>query len=494
MVSVLRDLPGSGAATPTIEPAELIAELAAAVLRRWPLVLIVTAVLMSGVYVAMQARSDIYQVEARLLVKVGPENLEIPTTVSRGALISSGVRKEDINSDVILLESRHLIEHAVDTLGIATFRRPVVEPTTFVGKVRRAASNTVRGVAKAVERTLTALRLAKPMSERDKMIERLQDNLVVNREGESDVIEISLHFGDGSIAVSVVDLMIDQFLIDRAHARSSIATAGFFEDQVGLAWAALERVDAEIATLRIGSRLTASADERKLLLERRSAVASSVTDATAAQASVQPIRAFADRIDPARVDPAAMGGAPYGVVLQAIGELMVKRTAEIGQVAASGRAAQEIEERIGALVLLLEQSVAHEIFLHEAERARIDERLEVLNVADQKMLLLLSEREVAQSRYDDYNLRLEEERVNARLEERRLDNIAVLTPPAQPLAPVGPRRLGMSLVSLPLGLIFGVALAGMLGYADTRVFGLRDLARIPGVKVLGEVSPAELRA
>lgn len=494
MVSILRDSSANGDAAPALEPAEMIADLAAAIRRRWVLVLMVTAVLMTAVYVVMQARPNVYEVEARLLVKVGPENLEMPTTVSRGALVSNGVRKEDINSDVVLLESRQLIEHAVDTLGVAAFRKPQVEPTTVLGKIRRSLSNGLRAATRALEKALIALRLAQPMSERDKLIKRLENNLSVKREGESDVIEMTLRFGSGPLAVSVMNIMIDQFLIDRARARSSIKTVSFFEDQVQLAKVALEDVDSQISSLRVQSRLTSSADERKLLLERRAAITSAVTEAEFARESVQPIRSFADRIDPALIDPDLMGGAPYEVVLTAIGDLMVKRTAESSQIAASGRAAQELEEQIGALVVLLEKSVADEITRHREEQARIDARLEVLGIADQKMLLLLAQREVMQSRFDDYNLRLEEERVNARLEERRLDNIAVLVPPALPLEPVGPRRLEMSLASLPLGLLFGVALAGMLGYADMRVYGRRDLARIPGVNLLCEVSPAELRA
>ncbi len=182
--------PGEG----PLEPSELIADLAAAILRRWPIVLLVTAVLVAGVYGFMQTRPDIWQVEARLLVKVGPENLEMPTTVSRGALVSNGVRKEDINSDVILLESRHLIAHAVDTIGLQAFRTERPEPATLLAKLRRALSDGVRWVARQAEATLIALGLARPMSERDKLIQRIERNLDVKREGESDVIAVTLRW------------------------------------------------------------------------------------------------------------------------------------------------------------------------------------------------------------------------------------------------------------------------------------------------------------
>ncbi|MFN3643621.1 MAG: GumC family protein [Gemmobacter sp.] len=490
MSSSLRET--SGAAAPA-EPAELIADLAAAILRRWALVLFVTLALVGVVYAVMQTRPDTYRIEARLLVKVGPENLEMPTTVSRGALVSNGVRKEDINSDVILLESRHLIEHAVDTIGLDAFRIPRPEPQTVLARLRRAASDAVSAASRAAERVLIDLRLAQATSERDKLILRIDRNLQVRREGESDVIVMTLTFGNGPLGVRILNTMIEQFLIDRATARRSIGTVAFFEEQAQRALAQVVDLDARIAALRVQHGVTSIAEERKLLLEQSAAVSAAIVAAEQARASVQPIRHFADLIDPARA-AAMTGGAPYKAVLDSIGDLMVRRTAEIGAIAASGRAAQEIEERIGALVLLLERSVADEVALREAERARLAARLGELNVAEQALLLLLSERETMQTRYDDNLVRLEEERVNTRLEESRVANIAILTPPMPPIAPSGPPRLAISLVSLPLGLVLGIALAGMLGYADRRLFAAHELTRLPGVVVLGEMSRAELRA
>jgi uncharacterized protein involved in exopolysaccharide biosynthesis len=484
--------PAAGAAPPP-EPAELGADLAAAILRRWPLVLFVTLGLVLGVYGFMQARADIWRIEARLLVKIGPENLAMPTTVLRGALVSSGVRKEDINSDVILLQSRHLVEHAVDAIGPEAFRRVRPEPATLFGQIRRAASDAVAAAGRAAEAILIELRLARPMSEREKLILRIERNLQVRREGESDVIVMQLSLGNGALGVRLLEAMIERFLIDRAAARRSLGTVAFFEEQVARARAGVKALDDRIAALRADRGITSIAEERKLLLEQSAAVRAAIVAAEQARASVEPIRHFAERIDPARA-AAMTGGAPYRTVLDSIGELMVRRTAETGAIAASGRAAQEIEERIGALVLLLRESVADEIRLREADLARLAARLGEINTAEQALLLLLAERETMQARYDDNLLRLEEERVNTRLEQSRLANIAVLTPPLPPIAPAGPPRLAVSLVSVPLGLILGITLAGLFGHADRRVFAARDLVRIPGVTLLGEVSRADYRA
>ena len=52
----------------------------------------------------------------------------------------------------------------------------------------------------------------------------------------------------------------------------------------------------------------------------------------------------------------------------------------------------------------------------------------------------------------------------------------------------------MSLISLPLGLILGIAFAGALAYLDSRVYRARDLQRIEGLRFLGSVSPRALKA
>ncbi len=86
MASGPRDPSGTllpGDASP--DHAELIADFAAAILRRWLVMLPVTAVPVAGVCSFMQTRPDIRQIDARLLVEVGPGNLELPDGVCWGA-------------------------------------------------------------------------------------------------------------------------------------------------------------------------------------------------------------------------------------------------------------------------------------------------------------------------------------------------------------------------------------------------------------------------
>jgi uncharacterized protein involved in exopolysaccharide biosynthesis len=355
-----------------------------------------------------------------------------------------------------------------------------------VGWIRRGAGTAARALSDAAEAALVALRLQKALSERDELVLKIADNLIVRREGESDVIVLSLEFGNAARAVDVLNLIVDRFLTDRAAARRTPGTVAFFEEQVTLARARVEEIDVRLNDLRARYQLTSVAEERELLLGRAAEVRTATLDAEQARESVAPLRPMAEALDPRRMVP-IMGGSTWEDVRDAISDLMVQRTADVGEISATGRAARELEEKIGALVLLLDKTVAQELVKREAEAAAIEARLSELNVAEQALLLMMSERETMQNRFDDFATRLEEERVNARMQETRVANVAVLAAPALPLEPAGPARLMTSVVSIPLGLVLGVLVAALMAWADPRLMTAREAARIPGLTLLGEM-------
>ncbi|HYU45458.1 MAG TPA: Wzz/FepE/Etk N-terminal domain-containing protein, partial [Terriglobales bacterium] len=75
-------------------------------------VLLVFAATVLGAYVTLQFLTERYETSASILVKVGRENTETPLTVQNGGFLATGVRKEEINSELELLTSRSLVEQA----------------------------------------------------------------------------------------------------------------------------------------------------------------------------------------------------------------------------------------------------------------------------------------------------------------------------------------------------------------------------------------------
>src|SRR5882724_11503328 len=160
----------------------------ATVRRRRRLIGIVFACAVIGAYATLQFISDKYEAEAAVLVKLGRENVEVPNSVSHSGVYSTGVRKEDVNSEIRLLKSRSLTEDAVDEIGVAVFMAEPPKPRGIIALTKYEAKRGYKAVRTQIDNALVALNLAKNLSDREKSIEAIQANLTVEPEKESDVI------------------------------------------------------------------------------------------------------------------------------------------------------------------------------------------------------------------------------------------------------------------------------------------------------------------
>lgn len=468
-------------------PVDLVGGLFLSVFRRWKLVLLVAVALVVTVYVALQIEDDVYHVEAKLLLKVGRENLEVPATVARGSLVSTGVRKEDINSDVALLKSQHLLEKTIDQIGVPKFFLKDPPPKTTLQKIKRAISNAAHGLSRELKSFLVMIGIAREYSDREKAIMSIADNLVIGRDGESDVLKIQLNYPNPGLAHEVMTKLIDNFLTERLSSRRSAGFEAFFEDQMAQHYRMLDALDNELRTLLHDQKITSVQEERGLLLARRDAVTSEIAQLNTILTAVTPLSSMANDAANA-ADAVAAGGARYSIVFDRISEIMVKRAILLEQFAADSSGVLELEAQIGNLVLLLKASAKDNMQNLTSELSSIDKRLSALSKAEIRIGNLNRQRERLQKLLDTDSDKLEEARVDSQLDLQRVANIAILSAPSESIKPAGPRRLVITMVSIPIGLILGVIFASLLGYFDKRIYRAEDIISLRQVNFLGQVS------
>jgi uncharacterized protein involved in exopolysaccharide biosynthesis len=88
---------------------------------KWKIVLFFLAV-MATVTAGTYSAPEIYRAEAKLLVRIGRENVSLDPTATTGQTISIGQSREsEINSELEILKSRELAEKVVDTIGHKVF-------------------------------------------------------------------------------------------------------------------------------------------------------------------------------------------------------------------------------------------------------------------------------------------------------------------------------------------------------------------------------------
>ena len=211
--------------------------------------------------------------------------------------------------------------------------------------------------------------------------------------------------------------------------------------------------------------------------------------ATRTRASVANLPLTNDTAPAGSVEDDKWGGAPFRQVHERIGQLLIERAALIDQLTPAGRAVVDLDRKIGNLARLLNRSLDATTGALGGESDRIERRLAVLTDGEAKLQSLERRRTFLIERLSDFTHRGDDARSVRLLQERRIANISVLNPPTAPVEPSGPRRLMMSLASVPLGFVLGIILAGALAYLDRRIYRAADLARIPGLIVLGEVRP-----
>jgi len=185
---------------------------------RW-LIAAIAVMVVVGAYASLQFVSWKYEASARVLVKLGRENTELPAAVLKGGLLTTGVRKEEINSEIQLLTSEDLIEQVVNDMGYERFMFAPKRPDNLFGLIKYYLKIAYRVFKSTVDDAAIALGLHPEYTDRQKVVMALQRNLQVVRVKDSDVIGIRLRLPDPGLAVATVDKLLDDY-VDR-HLRSS---------------------------------------------------------------------------------------------------------------------------------------------------------------------------------------------------------------------------------------------------------------------------------
>jgi len=161
---------------------------------------------------------------------------------------------------------------------------------------------------------------------------------------------------------------------------------------------------------------------------------------------------------------------------------------EVGKLAAT---IDSLRQRVGAETQRIAASLGTSSRMSAAREAEIAGAVEaqkarVLQLKEQRDEIAVLQRDVegAQRAYEQVAQRLAATSLESQTQQT---NVAILTPAAVPIWPSGPRLLIKLALALVVGVVLGVGTALVIELIDQRVRGEDDLARLPGVPVLGAI-------
>jgi uncharacterized protein involved in exopolysaccharide biosynthesis len=466
-----------------------------------------------------------YETQASLLVKLGRENVEVPSSVQNGQLLSQGVRVADINSEVQMLSSRALIEAVVDKFGPDSFFLPLQKPVSVMGYPKYYLKRAGRWGKSVYQDFLIAVNLKKRLTRREEAILGVEQGLQVEPVKDSDVLILKLRLPSAKLAVDVASALLDQYMARRANIRRMSTGTGFFDTQLEENQKRLQDLVRARGSIRKQWNVSSSVEQRSLLLKQLSDISaeSARTETEISrllkqrevmeeeikkgpelirkeQVSAQnpSIQSIKDRITALRVERAKLASRYLPD-----SEVVKKIEKEIGELeTALARESPTIVSAVTSEANPVVKDFTREIEQHSVNIAGLESRKEKLLEPTKKISSELAridtgsdalerldrEYRLAEQNYMVYAKKREEARISDELDAKHITNVTLIAAPETPIEPIYPRKLFIMGIALPLGLLLGIVFAALLESMDDRIRSDRDLDGVGDIPFLGAVT------
>lgn len=448
-----------------------------------------------------------YEATARILLKVGRENVYVPPMAAGGS--SPVIRlnpEEQINSEIAILLSRHLAEQVVGRLGPGDLYPDMNDRSPeFLGGL--FGGGATRGLP----------------SERAAM--RLMENLTAEPVRRSDVITVSFRHKDPSMAAKVVDLLVSLYLDRHLEMFKSPQSYEFFLEQSQIQKDKLMEAEDKLARFKEDNNLTVVEEERLLLVRNEAALRTALNQASSQEAETE------RRLRQLREDLAQtpqtislteeIDHNPHAVsaLKTRLVELELKEHDLLAKYKEQNHWVQSVRKELQTVrTNLAEQEAAQygrtrsgvnptyqmleqELVRNQAElkalRARKDtqkaqlaeyqRQMEKFNTVELGFNRLQQELEVYRQNHRLYLSKVEESRISDAMDRERITNVSVIEPAKRPIEPVSPKNPLILALAVLFGGVGAVGLALLSEYLDDSLEKAEDVETLLHLPVLASI-------
>ena len=491
---------------------------------RWVILVVFLFTVVTGWGVLQIFFTDLYETQAVILVKVGRETSEIPSTMVSGSLLSQGVRIQDINSEVQMLSASFLVEAAIDKMGPDLFKSVLKAPDSILGYPKywlKMAARELKGVYKEA---LYALNLQKRLTLREEVILGVVGSLKLEPIKESDVLVLKLRLPSPELAVRTAEEILQGYLKRRGSFRHNPGAREYFDQQTQFYRAQMNALGKERAKVRESWGLSSAGEQRSLLLKQLSDL-----EGERIMTAGQIRKLEQERMDmltnlarmPAKItkEETFSRNPTLQSFRERITNLQMERAKLLGRYQPGSELVNQVETEISTLEKSLEREsptvlavvtsennpLRKEFEKGVEERAvaiaglqmralRLEEpqgamrkHLDALNQGSDDLERVERDYRVAEQTYLAFHKRMGEAKLSEGMDSRDVANVSVISSPNLPMEPVYPRKLFIMGMLLPVALLLGIGIAALMESMNDRIRNESDLILIPGVAYLGSI-------
>lgn len=484
-------------------------------------VIVVTAV---GVVFA----TDIYNSQAKLLVRLGRENVTLDPTATTGTIIPvRPSRESEMNTELEILNSQQIAEMVVDSIGAEALiyrEHPVAGSNdAMMAKIKRPLDI----LAKRIRQLKARSDNTGSSDKRDAAVRMVMDNLQVETQKISNTIYLAYRSQNPELAQEVLTKVIDSYLEKHIDLHQTPGSHQFFTQQSNHLRDKVAQLENDLRNLRNETGITSLDQQQRVILDRISVLERDKTSAeialAASTATVETLqKALADMPD--TVVTEVTEGFPNVAadgMRQRLYELQLQEQDLASKFEPESRQVRDIRQQVAAAEALLSKekqertqistslnttyvslqsallsehasmsSLRAQAEMLKTKLAGAQAELSTLNNVEVKVKALAREIEMQEANYRKYSENLEQARIDDALEIGKISNIGILQAATLPVRPVSSRRMLTLLLGIAVGIFGGIGLAFISEYADHSIktpkqaedrLGLSTLASIPYV-------------
>lgn len=402
---------------------------------------------------------DLYESQAKLLVRVGQESV-LDRTGNDGLITSvRPSERSEISTEVDILSSQDLMERVVEDIGLEAFLGPA-------------------GLALVAEDTLGTAKT----EIRAQLAKRVVRGLRVSPQQAGNIIYVAYRSQSPTLAQRLVSVLMDRYLDKHLEVHRGPGSQDFFAGQIRQVRAELTSAQERLAKLSNQTGIVSVEEQRRATVARIGSLRQeSEGTVSARSASEAKMRAMRQRL----------AELPETVVLSRTTQNRLTLGREEPTGATETRGVNVARQQMESALLAEETTYSSLIARHEAlERQQREAEAELgsLNNHAAQFGELEQEVQILEGKYRKYSENLEQARVDRTLETERISNVSVLQAASQPTEPVPRERARKLSVGLLMALVGAVGLAFVSEFADHSIkrpedveskLDLRTLASIP---------------
>jgi|SRR3972149_1948275 len=411
----------------------------------------------AGVYILPEK----YESRATILIKLGRENVISPTLASpsQQQVITMGLRKEDINSEIKILYNRFIVEKVVEKLGTDFLFPKGEKPKSFFKRINFELKRAIKIIWDIINEIFYRLNLKKRLSPYENAVEGVHKNITAEQVRDSDVIEVKFKWHHPDIAKEVVNTLIDFYLVHHLEAHKTSGAHDFLQRQVEIIDKRLRDSENRLKLLKERQEITSYENQSKLLLE-------DVNNAKASLKKTQNDLAETNKI---------------------IDEIKIQMSSLMRAITPGFNTTYKEAEKELLLHEVRLKALNAKKEMEEQHIRSYQKELERLNLYEIELKQLSRQIQIDEENYFLYRKKLEEARISDVLDTARIVNVKVIEPATASFIPVRPKKLLIISLGVVLSLISGIGIAFLSEYLDHSIQTEEDIKRYLDLPLLASI-------